>query len=73
MESTTLHVGNWTCQLKINSKWINSTNSVVIYDNTDDSEVLPMYMSKFVKQMAASIETIFSMFEQFDIDLDMPF
>ena len=57
----------------INSKWINSTNSVVIYDNTDDSEVLPMYMSKFVKQMASSIETIFSMFEQFDIDLDMPF
>ena len=42
-----------------------------IYDNTDDSEVIPMYMSKFVKHISASIETIMSIFEQFDIDLDM--
>ena len=44
---------------------------MTIYDNTDDSEVIPMYMSKFVKQISASIETIMSIFEQFDIDLDM--
>ena len=41
----------------------------MIYDNTDDSEVLPMYMSKFVKQISASIETIMSMFGQFDLDM----
>ena len=29
-----------------------------------------MYMSKFVKQITASINTIMSMFEQFDMDMD---
>ena len=41
----------------------------MIYDNTDDSEVIPMYMSKFVKQISASIKTIMSMFGQFDMDM----
>ena len=67
------HEGNWTCQLKIQSNWINSTTSVLVIDNTDESEIFPMYMSTFVKQMSASIKTLFSMFEQMDIDLDMPF
>ena len=67
------HEGNWTCQLKIQSNWINSTTSVLVIDNTDESEIFPMFMSTFVKQMSASIKTLFSMFEQMNIDLDMPF
>ena len=61
------HEGNWTCQLKIQSNWINSTTSVLVIDNTDESEIFPMYMSTFVKQMSASIKTLFSMFERLNI------
>ena len=61
------HEGNWTCQLKINSNWINSTNYLVVKDVTNSDDMISMYMSKLVKQITASVDTFLSMIEEFDI------
>merc|ERR1711976_260866 len=61
------HEGNWTCQLKVNSNWINATNFVKVIDNTKKTDMISMYMSKFVNQITSSIETFISMMEEIDI------
>merc|ERR1711935_176243 len=61
------HEGNWTCQLKVNSNWINATNFVRVIDNTKRYDMVSMYMGKFVNQISSSIETFLSMWEEFEM------
>ena len=63
------HEGNWTCQLKLNSNWINSTNYVVVEDVTNDSDRISIYMGRFIEQITTSMNTFFSMMNEFDIPL----
>lgn len=53
-----MHDGNWTCQLKINSNWINATNFVLVKDVTAPTEVLTKYLTSFIEDMVSSIKSM---------------
>lgn len=60
-----LHEGNWTCQLKINSNWINATNFVLVKDVTAPSVVITNYLNDFIEDLVSSIDSVAGLISYF--------